>query len=89
MNNFFIIYRSRCLVVHPINPPIYIPLVEIVPSPWTSDGIVSQTVEIMRSIRQVSFSVICLSDAFLSFNFYLIFKFMRKKFGDEDGMLWL
>ncbi|VDN59913.1 unnamed protein product [Dracunculus medinensis] len=56
--------RSRCLVVHPINPPIYIPLVEIVPSPWTSDGIVSQTVEIMRSIRQ---SPVCLKKEIFGF----------------------
>lgn len=28
--------RSRCVVVHPINPPYLIPAAEIVPSPWTS-----------------------------------------------------
>ncbi|HEY4350971.1 MAG TPA: 3-hydroxyacyl-CoA dehydrogenase NAD-binding domain-containing protein, partial [Paraburkholderia sp.] len=27
--------RARCLVVHPINPPHLIPLVELVPAPWT------------------------------------------------------
>lgn len=27
--------RERCLVVHPINPPHLIPLVELVPAPWT------------------------------------------------------
>jgi 3-hydroxyacyl-CoA dehydrogenase len=27
--------RGRCLVVHPVNPPHLIPLVELVPAPWT------------------------------------------------------
>ena len=28
-------HARRCLVAHPINPPHLIPLVEIVPAPWT------------------------------------------------------
>ena len=28
--------RERCLVVHPANPPYLIPVVELVPAPWTS-----------------------------------------------------
>ena len=35
-----------------INPPHYIPLVEVVPSPWTSQTVVSSTVDIMRSLGQ-------------------------------------
>src|SRR5690606_15389325 len=27
--------RSRCLVGHPINPPSVVPLVELIPAPWT------------------------------------------------------
>ena len=34
--------RHRCLVVHPINPPHLIPLVEIVPAPWTAPEVVTQ-----------------------------------------------
>ncbi len=32
--------QRRCLVAHPINPPHIIPLVEIVPAPWTDPAIV-------------------------------------------------
>lgn len=42
----------RCLVVHPINPPHLIPLVEIVPAPWTAPEVVDQAVEIMRRVGQ-------------------------------------
>ena len=44
--------RQRCLVAHPINPPHIIPLVEIVPAPWTSPAVVAQTRELMTRIRQ-------------------------------------
>ncbi len=40
--------RHRCLVVHPINPPHLIPAVEIVPSPWTGQGIVTRVTELMQ-----------------------------------------
>ncbi|KAL3204416.1 hypothetical protein MRX96_011433 [Rhipicephalus microplus] len=29
-------HRSQAIVGHPVNPPYYVPLVEIVPAPWTS-----------------------------------------------------
>jgi 3-hydroxyacyl-CoA dehydrogenase len=29
--------RHRCLVAHPVNPPYLVPVVELCPSPWTSD----------------------------------------------------
>lgn len=32
-------HRSQVLVSHPVNPPYYVPLVEIVPSPWTKPEI--------------------------------------------------
>jgi len=34
--------RARCLVGHPLNPPHLIPLVEIVPAPWTADDVVAR-----------------------------------------------
>jgi L-gulonate 3-dehydrogenase len=37
--------RSRCLVIHPLNPPYLIPAAEIVPAPWTSQ----ETVERARA----------------------------------------
>jgi len=42
--------RNRCLVAHPINPPHLIPLVEIVPAPWTDPKVVAKTKEIMLSV---------------------------------------
>jgi len=35
-------HRARCLVVHPINPPHLVPLVEIVPAPWTETMLSSE-----------------------------------------------
>ena len=35
--------RTRCLVVHPINPPYLVPAVEVVPAPWTDPAVVART----------------------------------------------
>jgi 3-hydroxyacyl-CoA dehydrogenase len=45
--------RERCLVAHPVNPPHLVPLVEIVPAPWTSPAAVDQTVDLMKQVGQV------------------------------------
>jgi L-gulonate 3-dehydrogenase len=45
--------RQRCLVAHPINPPYLVPLVEIVPTPWTSPETTALARELMVSVRQV------------------------------------
>lgn len=45
-------HRQRCIVAHPVNPPHLIPLVEVCGAPWTSDGVVQQTVDLMDSINQ-------------------------------------
>ncbi len=34
--------QENCLVVHPVNPPFAIPLVELVPSPKTKLNIVNE-----------------------------------------------
>ncbi|SAL78993.1 3-hydroxyacyl-CoA dehydrogenase [Caballeronia telluris] len=44
--------RARCLVVHPINPPHLIPLVELVPAPWTRPEIVDEAAALMEKIGQ-------------------------------------
>ncbi|MDX7952623.1 3-hydroxyacyl-CoA dehydrogenase [Lichenihabitans sp. Uapishka_5] len=44
--------RARCLVVHPINPPQLIPLVELVPAPWTSSDAVDRAATLMRDVGQ-------------------------------------
>lgn len=45
-------HRSQCLVAHPVNPPHFIPLVEIVPSPWTKPEVVEATVTLMKKLGQ-------------------------------------
>lgn len=35
-----------------INPPYYVPLVEVVPAPWTDSKVVDQTVALMKDIGQ-------------------------------------
>jgi 3-hydroxyacyl-CoA dehydrogenase len=44
--------RDRCLVVHPINPPHLIPLVELVPAPWTSPDTLRHVKDLMESLGQ-------------------------------------
>jgi L-gulonate 3-dehydrogenase len=45
--------RHRCLVAHPINPPYLVPLVEIVPAPWTSPETTEGARTFMVSLQQV------------------------------------
>jgi len=45
--------RSRCLVAHPINPPSLVPLVELVPAPWTDPDVVERTRALLQSVGQV------------------------------------
>lgn len=35
-----------------INPPYYIPLVEIIPAPWTKQSTVDRTTELMKELGQ-------------------------------------
>jgi L-gulonate 3-dehydrogenase len=44
--------RTRCLVVHPINPPYLIPAAEVVPAPWTDAAVVERTAALMRAAGQ-------------------------------------
>jgi 3-hydroxyacyl-CoA dehydrogenase len=45
--------RSRFLVVHPVNPPHLVPLVELVPAPWTDPDIVPWLRHAMEELGQV------------------------------------
>jgi L-gulonate 3-dehydrogenase len=45
-------HRARCLVVHPINPPHLIPLVELVPAPWTDADVLERAAKIMEAVGQ-------------------------------------
>lgn len=44
--------RKNVIVAHPVNPPYYVPLVEVVPAPWTEQWVVLKTKEIMEKIGQ-------------------------------------
>ncbi|WP_247998041.1 3-hydroxyacyl-CoA dehydrogenase [Brucella tritici] len=43
---------ARMIVAHPVNPPHLIPLVELVPSPWSSEETVAKTESLLREIGQ-------------------------------------
>ncbi|XP_075166187.1 beta Hydroxy acid dehydrogenase 2 [Haematobia irritans] len=45
-------HRHNILVSHPLNPPYYIPLVEIVPAPWTLPKAIEITKQLMLEIKQ-------------------------------------
>ena len=45
--------RARVLVAHPATPPHLIPVVEMVPAPFTSEAVVAQAFATMRSVGQV------------------------------------
>ncbi len=45
--------RARCLVAHPVNPPHLVPIVELVPSPWTAPDVVSRAKDIYEAVGQV------------------------------------
>jgi 3-hydroxyacyl-CoA dehydrogenase len=45
--------RARCLVAHPVNPPHLVPLVELVPSPWTAPETVARAKAIYQAVGQV------------------------------------
>ncbi|WLS01079.1 3-hydroxyacyl-CoA dehydrogenase NAD-binding domain-containing protein [Shinella sumterensis] len=42
--------RERFVVVHPFNPVYLLPLVEVVPSQWTSEDIVSRAADTLRQL---------------------------------------
>ncbi|KAM9342784.1 lambda-crystallin homolog isoform 2-T2 [Pholidichthys leucotaenia] len=44
--------RSRCLVAHPVNPPYYVKLVELVPHPETAAAVMDTTHALMTKVGQ-------------------------------------
>jgi len=49
--------RKNVIVSHPVNPPYYVPLVEIVPAPWTDPAVAKKTRAIMEEIGQAPVSL--------------------------------
>ncbi len=45
--------RERCLVVHPVNPPHLVPLVELVPSSETTVFTLKQVRQLMQAVGQI------------------------------------
>jgi L-gulonate 3-dehydrogenase len=45
--------RVRCLIAHPVNPPYLAPVVELVPSPWTSRQTVQSVRSLMEEVAQI------------------------------------
>ena len=43
---------QRCIVVHPLNPPHLIPLVEVAPGPMTSEAVTEDVIAFMRRVGQ-------------------------------------
>uniref|UniRef100_A0A1B6CL52 L-gulonate 3-dehydrogenase n=1 Tax=Clastoptera arizonana TaxID=38151 RepID=A0A1B6CL52_9HEMI len=44
--------RGRVIVSHPVNPPYYVPLVEVVPAPWTEEWVTKKTRVLLEEIGQ-------------------------------------
>ena len=45
--------RERFLIVHPVNPPHVVPVVELVPTPWTAPDVVPVARAFMERVGQV------------------------------------
>ncbi|XP_045104141.1 lambda-crystallin-like isoform X1 [Portunus trituberculatus] len=45
-------HRTNFIVSHPVNPPYYVPAVELVPAPWTSKDVMARTQALMVEIGQ-------------------------------------
>jgi 3-hydroxyacyl-CoA dehydrogenase len=43
--------KERCMVAHPGNPPYLLPIVELVPAPFTSDVTIDRVESLMKSAR--------------------------------------
>lgn len=44
--------RHRCMIVHPTNPPYVVPILEIVPAPWTDKAVTQKTRERLEAMGQ-------------------------------------
>jgi L-gulonate 3-dehydrogenase len=49
--------RHRCLVAHPINPPYLVPVVELVPAPWTARDVLQRARTFYESVGQTTLTM--------------------------------
>ncbi|XP_037656535.1 lambda-crystallin homolog isoform X2 [Choloepus didactylus] len=56
---------KQCIVAHPVNPPYYIPLVELVPHPETDASTVDRTHALMKKVGQSPVRVLKEVDGFV------------------------
>ncbi|XP_013381118.1 lambda-crystallin homolog [Lingula anatina] len=42
--------KNRCIVVHPIYPPYYAPLIELIPAPWTDADVSTRVKDLMEEV---------------------------------------
>lgn len=45
-------HKDQIIVAHPVNPPYYVPLIEVVPAPWTRADFPVKTKALMTDIGQ-------------------------------------
>ncbi|KAF6118144.1 crystallin lambda 1 [Phyllostomus discolor] len=60
-----LVHVKQCLVAHPVNPPYYVPLVELVPHPETAPATVDRTYALMQKIGQSPVRVLKEVDGFV------------------------
>ncbi|XP_006894187.1 PREDICTED: lambda-crystallin homolog [Elephantulus edwardii] len=56
---------KQCIVAHPVNPPYYVPLVELVPHPDTDPSTMDRTHALMKQIGQSPIRVLKEMDGFV------------------------
>lgn len=56
---------KNCIVAHPVNPPYYVPLVELVPHPQTDPITVEKTYHLMKKIGQSPVKLMKETDGFV------------------------
>ncbi|CAH2225250.1 lambda-crystallin homolog isoform X1 [Pelobates cultripes] len=56
---------KNCIVAHPVNPPYYVPLVELVPHPETDVATVEKTYTLMKNIGQSPVKLMKETDGFV------------------------
>ena len=57
--------KGRFLIAHPVNPPHLVPVVELVPAPWTDDDAMTETRRIMAEVGQMPVSLTREIDGFI------------------------